>query len=192
MTRLVVLAAAAVTGLLAMGSSAAAAKPQPVVTGDSVTAVGTSSFCGGPLAISAQSGPSGENPTGQISGACPPTGPVTCLDVSTFDSPGGFTDQTASLTVAGPAGPLVFVIFKTVRFGSGIGVAAGSDCTQTVSNALNLGFTGSIDIVDAPPLPTSKDQCKNGGWRTFGVFKNQGDCASFVATGGRNGPTLSP
>jgi hypothetical protein len=40
----------------------------------------------------------------------------------------------------------------------------------------------------APPLPTSKDQCKNGGWRTYGVFKNQGDCVSFVATRGKNQP----
>jgi hypothetical protein len=39
--------------------------------------------------------------------------------------------------------------------------------------------------------PTSKDQCKNGGWRTYGVFKNQGDCVSFVATKGKNTPTRS-
>ncbi|HJQ95173.1 MAG TPA: hypothetical protein VJ935_05625 [Acidimicrobiia bacterium] len=35
---------------------------------------------------------------------------------------------------------------------------------------------------------TSKDQCKNGGWVTFGVFRNQGDCVSFVTTGGSNPP----
>ena len=35
-------------------------------------------------------------------------------------------------------------------------------------------------------LPTDKDQCKQGGWQTFGIFKNQGDCVSFVATGGKN------
>jgi hypothetical protein len=41
-------------------------------------------------------------------------------------------------------------------------------------------------------LPTSKDQCKHGGWQTFGtVFKNQGDCVSFVATGGTNPPSGS-
>jgi hypothetical protein len=34
--------------------------------------------------------------------------------------------------------------------------------------------------------PTDKDQCKQGGWQTFGIFKNQGDCVSFVATGGKN------
>jgi hypothetical protein len=37
-------------------------------------------------------------------------------------------------------------------------------------------------------LPTATDQCKDNGWKTFGVFKNQGDCVSFVATGGKNPP----
>jgi hypothetical protein len=41
-------------------------------------------------------------------------------------------------------------------------------------------------------LPTKKEQCKNGGWRDFGVFENQGDCVSFVATGGRNLPAGEP
>jgi hypothetical protein len=36
--------------------------------------------------------------------------------------------------------------------------------------------------------PETKQECKNGGWQIFGVFKNQGDCVSFVATGGRNPP----
>lgn len=51
-------------------------------------------------------------------------------------------------------------------------------------------FQASVDAVAiaSKPLPTSKDQCKNGGWQTFGVFKNQGDCVSFVATGGKNPP----
>ena len=38
----------------------------------------------------------------------------------------------------------------------------------------------------APAGPTSKEQCKNGGWRTFTAprrFKNQGDCIQFVNTG---------
>jgi hypothetical protein len=36
----------------------------------------------------------------------------------------------------------------------------------------------------APPLPTAKEQCKNGGWRTFGdTFKNQGQCVAFVQRG---------
>ncbi len=38
-----------------------------------------------------------------------------------------------------------------------------------------------------PPLPTAKPQCKKNGYVAFG-FKNQGDCVSFIATGGRNQP----
>lgn len=44
-------------------------------------------------------------------------------------------------------------------------------------------------------LPTDKDECKKGGWETFvntntgqQIFKNQGDCVSFVATQGKNPP----
>jgi hypothetical protein len=51
---------------------------------------------------------------------------------------------------------------------------------------------GALAFQDSRCLPTSKDQCKNGGWRDFGVFKNQGDCVSFVATGGKNPPANSP
>ena len=39
------------------------------------------------------------------------------------------------------------------------------------------------------PLPTSTDECRKGGWQTFGVFKNQGDCVSFVSTRGKNAPS---
>jgi hypothetical protein len=40
-------------------------------------------------------------------------------------------------------------------------------------------------------VPTSKDDCKQGGWQHLVdsqslPFKNQGDCVSFVATGGKN------
>jgi hypothetical protein len=41
-----------------------------------------------------------------------------------------------------------------------------------------------------PPTPT-KEQCRHGGWKNFPQFKNQGDCVSFVATGGVNPPTGS-
>jgi YVTN family beta-propeller protein len=48
--------------------------------------------------------------------------------------------------------------------------------------------SGPQGIAVSPPVPTSKEQCMNGGWRDFGVFKNQGACVSFVATGGKNPP----
>jgi hypothetical protein len=40
-------------------------------------------------------------------------------------------------------------------------------------------FTSSL----AQPVliaPTTKDQCKNNGWKAFPQFKNQGQCVSFV------------
>jgi hypothetical protein len=38
------------------------------------------------------------------------------------------------------------------------------------------------------PLPRVEGDCKNGGWRAFGIFRNQGDCVSYVATHGKNEP----
>lgn len=52
------------------------------------------------------------------------------------------------------------------------------------SFAFNETFTASNGL-----RPTEKQQCKRGGWTLFGVFKNQGDCVSYVATGGRNTPS---
>jgi 5'-nucleotidase/UDP-sugar diphosphatase len=49
-------------------------------------------------------------------------------------------------------------------------------------------------IVDTPaPVeptePTTKDECKDGGWQTFAdpAFKNQGQCVAFVASDGKGG-----
>ena len=59
------------------------------------------------------------------------------------------------------------------------------------SSTRNHIFDGVRDparLVVTCALPTSTSECKNGGWRDFGVFKNQGDCVSFVASGGKNPP----
>jgi hypothetical protein len=43
------------------------------------------------------------------------------------------------------------------------------------------GGPETFTVVNAQPVPTAKQQCKNGGWRTFGTtFKNQGQCVAFV------------
>lgn len=59
--------------------------------------------------------------------------------------------------------------------------------TATVSATLH-SQTVSTTVTFTLNLPTSTAQCKNGGWLTFGKFKNQGDCVSFVATHGKNPP----
>jgi hypothetical protein len=62
--------------------------------------------------------------------------------------------------------------------------------TMPWQNFVSQGlFDSAFKASFSSPLPTSKAQCKNGGWKTYGVFKNQGDCVSFVATGGKNPPS---
>jgi hypothetical protein len=68
----------------------------------------------------------------------------------------------------------------------GFYVTGGSALASiTVSSPVDFAV-GEFGIASGP---TSAAQCKKGGWRSFGVFKNQGDCVSFVVTNGRNGPS---
>ena len=51
------------------------------------------------------------------------------------------------------------------------------------------GSETTFDFERVLPMPTNKNQCKKDGWKNYGTtFKNQGDCVSFVATGGKNQP----
>jgi hypothetical protein len=59
---------------------------------------------------------------------------------------------------------------------------APTDCSP-YSGVTDTLTNGRAVVFDAPPLPTSKEQCKQNGWQSFGVFKNQGDCVSFVENG---------
>jgi len=72
---------------------------------------------------------------------------------------------------------------------------AGGYGTDPQSNPGGLDYAvhikGAMCTEPPPPVPASKDQCKMDGWRTLvdsdgHSFKNQGDCVSFVATGGKN------
>lgn len=69
--------------------------------------------------------------------------------------------------------------------------AATSSSTTITFRSLDSGFYGpALDNVVVTDVLTNKDQCKNGGWQSYGVFKNQGDCVSNVATKGKNPPAL--
>ena len=176
--------ALAIGAALALPPAAGAQIP----TQDSLTGSGPN------LSVSITSGPSGENPTGSLtadfSGAHFQTTAISCFVVD---------GNTA--TFAAPVEPNVLgVTFIKVTFvdnGPGPGVdtfgASGStvpfDCASPLVPVNTI--LGDIVVVDAPPLPSSKDQCKKGGWLSYGVFKNQGDCVSFVATGGTNPPAGS-
>ena len=56
------------------------------------------------------------------------------------------------------------------------------------STADNAAGHATLWEIATLTLPSTPNDCRNGGWRTYGVFKNQGDCVSFVATRGKNPP----
>jgi hypothetical protein len=80
-----------------------------------------------------------------------------------------------------------------------LGVNQGSGNSGIISNvdALYVSVNGAETTYDfeltppPPPMPSTADDCKKGGWQTYGVFKNQGDCVSWVATNGGNPPSGS-
>jgi hypothetical protein len=140
--------------------------------------------------IQARSGPNGENATGQVTlrstadGSIFFAGPVTCLSVN--GTRATLLVDTQQFHVVGvevndsPSGDLIRAFPTSMSGCSSLGFALDFPV-----------LSGDLVVVDAPPLPTTKDECKNGGWKTFGAFKNQGDCVSFVATGGKNPPASS-
>jgi hypothetical protein len=182
----------------AFPGSAHAQLGQDSATGDVITVA----FRPIGFSFDAHSGPSGENPSGSarwIDRAETFGGPVTCLNVTGNRATIGFENLEGAVTGivkggflfvednripgAGPdnaRGQFVFSAAPTVCPPNTVVYESGPDGDGVTS--------GELTVHDAPALPTSKDQCKNGGWRTYGVFKNQGDCVSFVATGGKNPP----
>jgi hypothetical protein len=183
--------------------------------GDSVTSDAVDCFVNDPecfhytfLNLDAHSGPSGENPVGtgewgviQSLATFTISGAVTCVAVSGKVAIVGFTqspgfDKTL-VRVTDRGGPESGQdLFEVVSQGSFSGSGQPPDCSSfpptdnsdIVVSRSGVNERGDIRVHDAAALPTSTDQCKNGGWRTFAVFKNQGDCVSFVATKGKNLP----
>jgi hypothetical protein len=105
------------------------------------------------------------------------------LLVDTSQLPGGtFYDTWASALIK--YGTHEVTGIQLVADG-GWAVAGGIQTVQ-VDNVMINATTYTFEEVVA----SDKDKCKNGGWEDFtsspGPFKNQGDCVSYFATGGRN------
>ena len=143
------------------------------------------------LDFGARSGPGGENPTGTIRVAFTFEFRVTCLAVSGNRATIGTTGAGSGL------GPRVVFVEDNDGVGEDLMAAALVPSPPTVCPAPETAglaplIQGDITVHDAPVLPIFKQQCKDSGWQSFGVFKNQGDCVSFVATEGKNQPSGPP
>jgi len=105
-----------------------------------------------------------------------------------------------SSEIGGPVGgvreiAIPWTVLQTDPDSLGFAKAACSTQVRTIQ-AFGYNFSGSqffdrFGTVSQPGCggvgpPTTKDQCKKDGWKTFNVprtFKNQGDCIQFVNTG---------
>jgi choice-of-anchor C domain-containing protein len=143
--------------------------------------------------------------TGYSAGTMSQTFPTTvgAKYIASFDMSGNPAGPPAekSLNVDTGGAPTLFT-YDVLGFGTTLAdmkwetkmlpfTATAATTTLTFAS-LNSGYFGpAIDTVSVEQyLPTTKDDCKKGGWEDFGVFKNQGDCVSYVATGGTNLPAL--
>jgi hypothetical protein len=161
------------------------------------------------VTLDVRSGPAGENPTGTAGwhsgGGFGPTWrvDVTCLAVDGKTAVFGFSGSFVAIS----GGPVAGLARVTDGGGPGSGLdsfefaqVAGADPADppipgpTDCSSYPAGFQplsptafnsggGDIVIIDTPALPTSKDQCRNGGWLNFPQFKNQGECIAFVERG---------
>ena len=145
--------------------------------------------------LDAHSGPLGQSPTGTADYALRVNavgGPVTCLTVSGSRAVVG----GQSVEFLGPG--YLFLVEDNAASGTPDRFAPvalqlpqpPSSCPTPDELDVPLVPIRSGDLVvhDAPAFPTSKEQCKKGGWQSYGVFTNQGDCVSFVATKEKNAP----
>ena len=91
-------------------------------------------------------------------------------------------------SLARPTGPVLGPVgFTTDAAGSfAIGpFTSESAGTWTATIVWSGGTLVQSLFVNCAP-PATVEQCKNGGWRTFGIFRSQGDCVAFVTTRGKN------
>ena len=115
-----------------------------------------------------------------VTGLAPNASFVGRLEYTYIDPPDG--------SVGGGVGPATFTADSNGSFQFGFGTVGIKTIYTATVIYQGQTLTQTLRVTCEPPTPTTKDECKNGGWKTFGVFKNQGDCVSFVTTKGKNPP----
>jgi hypothetical protein len=199
-----ILTAAIIGTILALPTVSGAAAPPPPPSPQLDTATATGSVGGGiggftNIRVDAHSGPSGENPGGfasfdttvqlQVGSQTldldvAVSGPVTCLNVT---GNAAVIKIDGTLLVSNGA-----EFFNTVEIDLIDNGGSGSDLFSTAVGGAPADCSGGpvfgspLDgravVFDAKPLPTTKEQCMNGGWKQIG-FINEGLCIAFVERG---------
>jgi hypothetical protein len=74
---------------------------------------------------------------------------------------------------------------STLTFAAPLSLISNRTDASNISYHLETyAYGGLTSAVDSHIVVlASEEQCKNGGWRNFPQFRNQGDCVSFVETG---------
>ncbi|MDX6449462.1 MAG: hypothetical protein QOK32_849 [Gaiellaceae bacterium] len=109
-----------------------------------------------------------------------------CDTVPPFYAGIAFLTASYTATITTPAGKYRDEgTAETVVYDASTGQASNPQVYFGLGEAFASTLTETV-----PALPTTKDECKNGGWQTFGVFKNQGECVSFVSNGGKKPPAV--
>ena len=181
-TRCLLATVVAVGAILVLPSAAGAQVP----TGDSVVGSGDTAT-GNSFSFDVSSGPSGENPTGGSSALLADflysehLGRLLGCEWQRSHHRWGPCSEPFALTYSkttvvdnGPTGD-----------GRGRGATTPSTAPSHLVSSAVPRRRAATSSVDAPPLPTSQRQCKNGGWRNFSGFRNQGQCVAFVERGPR-------
>ena len=98
------------------------------------------------------------------------------IPTTNADGSATYTFTAATLAAAGNQVPFPTGAIESISIL--IDVEGTADIT-------NITVNGELQV---PTPQAAKDQCKNGGWQNFTSpsFKNQGDCVSYFATGGKN------
>ena len=114
------------------------------------------------------------------------------VDAGQFWSSRSFTAGTCSVT-SGAGGPPFYTLAGLqaacpAAIVLGFGVNVGTYNLNYDVEVDGVNFNGTTYDFELTNTPTSKDDCKTGGWQTFtdgqnNPFKNQGDCIQFVNTG---------
>lgn len=133
-------------------------------------------------------------------GGVPDPDPVVQDVWQTWDVDQGifWSSNTVGSFVAGAGGPPFYTLAEAkiaaptaVVTATGVYIGSFNPAYITYADAVIFnGTTYDFEVTQPVVTPTNKDQCKKDGWKSFGgVFKNQGDCVSWVATNGRNPAT---